>query len=294
MRGVPAQNTKPIASAPARAAASAVGSRSVMPQILTRVRRHVTAARRAAATQRTRASRASPSCGVVVDAGEIEAVGGERRRAARAVARRRAARRSTRAAPCPRRRRPARRRCCGPCDAGTRWPKNRNGCSRRSRSIAAARERLHRRLRLALRGAERAEIVRADQRRGAVAHRGDVERPMVPADAPREDRRAHRPVDEQVRVMARDGGEARVEIGVHAARPEHGDLRRQVRIDAAHPGRVGTRRRGVEVHDLHRRVHAGVGAAGGDRADALIGDRARARARAHPARPARPAATASR
>ena len=99
-RGVPGQNTRPIASAPARAAATPSSTR-VMPQILTRVR--MLMARRSCERQHDRpARRRQAPLRVVVGAGEVEPVRRERRRGARAVARGEELARSTPAAACPR------------------------------------------------------------------------------------------------------------------------------------------------------------------------------------------------
>src|SRR5437899_1356581 len=65
---------------------------------------------------------------------------------------------------------------------------------------------------------------------------------------------------------------ARMEFRGHALRPLHRDVGRQMRVDAADPRRLGTRRLGVEVDDLQRRMNARVGAARRDRTDAGTGD----------------------
>jgi hypothetical protein len=125
---------------------------------------------------------------------------------------------------------------------------------------------------LALGGAERREVVRADEARKGSRHRVGIQRPVVPADLAGEDRRTHRRVHQHVGVVPRGGGEAGVKVGGDRCRPLHGHRRRQVRVDAAHPRRQRARRRGVEVDDLRGRVDAGVGAPGRDAADALGGD----------------------
>src|SRR2546422_988679 len=73
-------------------------------------------------------------------------------------------------------------------------------------------ERLYRRLRLALCGAKRREVALAEKRRGSGAHRFDRQGAMVPAGPVMEQRRAYRPVEQQIRVMASCGGEPRVEL----------------------------------------------------------------------------------
>ena len=60
------------------------------------------------------------------------------------------------------------------------------------RSIVERVQRAHRRLRLALGGAERGEVVLADEQRGRLAHRSHVERQVEPADVARRERGAHR------------------------------------------------------------------------------------------------------
>ena len=117
---------------------------------------------------------------------------------------------------------------------------------------------------------------------------------MVPADAAVPEAGPLGAVQQQIRVVPRDGGEARVEFGGNARAPQHRGRARQVRIDAAHPGVMRPRDRRVEVHDLRRRVHAGIGASGGDDAHRARRRSRRARARAHPARRSATAATGSR
>jgi hypothetical protein len=70
-----------------------------------------------------------------------------------------------------------------------------------------------------------------------------------------------------------DGREARVEIGGDRTRPEHRDVGGKIRIDATHPRVVRALGLDIEVDDLHRCVHARIGAARGDRADRRIRDR---------------------
>ena len=141
-----------------------------------------------------------------------------------------------------------------------------------SAAIASVRYRLLRRLGLAFRRSERREIVPADERARGFRHRRDGERPMVPAGTPGEERGSHRTIREHVRVVAGGRGEARMEIAGDFGRPQHRDIGRQMRIDAAHPRGAGARHVAVEMHDLRRRVHAGVGASRGDRANRDAGD----------------------
>ena len=72
--------------------------------------------------------------------------------------------------------------------------------------------------------------------------------------------------------MSRGRGEAGVELGRRRMRPQHRDVRRQVRIDAAHPRGQRPLGVGVEVNDLRRGVHTGVGASGRDDANGMAGD----------------------
>src|SRR5262249_17143918 len=83
-RGEPGHNTKPIASAPTRAAASASSTR-VMPQILTRVRVIACEGSCKRNGNRPTGGRERP-LRLVLDAREIEAIGCERRGRASAVA----------------------------------------------------------------------------------------------------------------------------------------------------------------------------------------------------------------
>jgi hypothetical protein len=58
-----------------------------------------------------------------------------------------------------------------------------------------------------------------------------------------------------------------MKLVIHDLRPAHGNAFRQIRIDAAHPGRQRAVDRGLEMHDLMARMHPGVGAPGTHHAD---------------------------
>ena len=155
-------------------------------------------------------------------------------------------------------------------------------------------QRAHRALRLALGRAERGEIVLAEQLRGRLAHRRDVQRRVVPARVARRQRRAHRPVHQHVAVGARARRIARMEIRRHALRPEHRHGFGQQRVHAAHPGRIGPFGLGVEVDHLRARVHAAVGAPRAGHATPARRRWPTAPLRARPAPCRRRAASASR
>ena len=98
--------------------------------------------------------------------------------------------------------------------------------------------------RLAVHGAERAEVVLADQRLRGGVHRVGVERQALPAQVLAAQRRAHRAVEDAIAVAARARGKARVEIVGHRHAPAHAHRRRQARGGAEHPAaRIALRRR---------------------------------------------------
>ncbi len=141
-----------------------------------------------------------------------------------------------------------------------------------AQSVAATRhrrnrERFHRRARLAEGGAERGKVVRSEEGGHRRCHGRDVERPMIPTDAARQQRRPHRAVGQQVGVVPSGGDEARMEIGSDRLRPLHGDAGRQIPVDPTHPGGGRALHRNVEMHDLRRRVHTGIGTPGSHAGD---------------------------
>jgi hypothetical protein len=131
-----------------------------------------------------------------------------------------------------------------------------------SRLDAQLVQRAHRRLRLALGGAERGKIMLAEQVARRVAHRGHVERRVRPACVARRKRGPHTTADEHVAIGARTRSVARVEIFRYAARPQHRDRFWKESIDPAHPRAIGPLGGRVEMDHLPARVHSAVGPAG--------------------------------
>ncbi len=127
-------------------------------------------------------------------------------------------------------------------------------------------QRLHRRVRLALRRAEGSEVVLAEEMLGGLAHGVGVERAKHPAHLALFHAWPHRGFKQHVGVAAGDSTGAGVEGSWHLARPLHGDVGRQKAVGAPHPGVLGPLQWRVEVHHLHEAVHAGVGSAGAQRA----------------------------
>ncbi len=117
----------------------------------------------------------------------------------------------------------------------------------------------------------------SDQEIDGFAHPLQVERQMKPPGAPREQRRPHRVVVENIAVASRQCRVARVKIPGYRSRPLHGDLFGKQRVCAAHPRRLGALHRGFEMRHLGVCVHARVGASG-----AGHGDRLAAYFRKHP------------
>ena len=130
----------------------------------------------------------------------------------------------------------------------------------------------HRRLRLALRVAKRAEVVLAQELAQSLCDELCVERLVVPAHARAQDRRRHRLVGKQVAVGARARAVARVEFRAHLACPMHASSPMQVGVGSAHPRDGFAHRLGVEMHDLGGCVHAGIGAPRGGHLDGRVGE----------------------
>ena len=107
--------------------------------------------------------------------------------------------------------------------------------------------------------------LRANEQARCALHFLQVERQVEPAHPLRVRRRSHRMVQQQIAIAAGDRRVARVEIVRDAPRPDDGADWRQQCIHAAHPRRLRTLRRSIEVHHLVERMHAGVGAPGADR-----------------------------
>ena len=171
--------------------------------------------------------------------------------------------------------RSARRRCCAPCDAGTRW--------RVTVSIDAARRCARPRSRASCASACAPGIARRGTTRNrarrpgaaaAVVHALLIERIAHPADALGSERRPRRAVQDHVAIAARERAVAGVKGLRNLAGPQHADL---LRADSSsHPApsraRCASRLR-IEMHDLHRGVDAGIGAAGSHDFDRMIGNR---------------------
>src|SRR5258708_40320766 len=81
-----------------------------------------------------------------------------------------------------------------------------------ARAYSCALDEPHRSLRLALRGPKAGEIMLSDQEIDGFAHPLQVERQMKPPGAPREQRRPHRVVVENIAVASRQCRVARVKI----------------------------------------------------------------------------------
>jgi len=135
----------------------------------------------------------------------------------------------------------------------------------------------HRCTRLAFSRTERREIVLADERLSGFLHTRFIERIAHPTDAMRCERRSRRAVENEISVAARERAISRMECIRHFARPECTDLRRQMRVCAEHPAALAAHRCRVEVHNLHRGVNAGIGAACGGDFDRMIRDEAERR-----------------
>src|SRR5712664_580728 len=93
----------------------------------------------------------------------------------------------------------------------------------------------HRTLRLALSGPKAGKIMLSDQAIDGFAHLLQVERQMKPPGAPREQRRAHRVVVENVAVASRECRVARVKVPRYRSRPLYGNPIREQRVRTAHP-----------------------------------------------------------
>ena len=117
-----------------------------------------------------------------------------------------------------------------------------------------------RRFRLAIGGAESAEIMVADQALRGLLHRPFIQAPVKPAYAPPKEPRALWPVEQPKNVAPFGGGKTRVELRAHCASPVHRNGIRQQCVAAPDPCPRRTLDINVEVHHLCERVHSGVGA----------------------------------
>ena len=87
--------------------------------------------------------------------------------------------------------------------------------------------------------------------------------------------RAHGRLQHDVGIAARDCLGAAMKLWRHLLRPLHSDVIRQEAIHTAHPRKCFTLKRCIEVHHLHERVHARIGAARAIGDDALTRRQAR-------------------
>ena len=91
----------------------------------------------------------------------------------------------------------------------------------------------------------------AQQETRCLTHRRDIQRPVIPADAIRGERRPYRAIEQNVAVAACLGRVSSVKPVIDRRRPAHRDRIGQPGINAAHPGRQRPRYRAVEMDDLH-------------------------------------------
>ncbi len=264
-RGVPRQNTRPIASAPASAAARPSATR-VMPQILIRVRIVLIRERR-----RPRASPPAPwAAARIAHRSRPRRDTARRRRtwAPRACGRAPASNSASHSALSL----PAPTRTSAPTMLRTMWcrkalaensKRTKGPCCVTSMrvSVLTGDFAWH----SAARNAEKS-CVPSKLARGGI-HRRRVERMMVPAGAAGEQRGPFRAHQQQVGVVAGRCGKARMEVLGNRMRPQHRGRGRQVGVDAADPRGIRTLRIRFEMDDLRHGVHAGIGAPGSGHGD---------------------------
>ena len=125
---------------------------------------------------------------------------------------------------------------------------------------------------LAGQGAERAEIVLAEQGLGGDVHALRIQRQALPGDVARVQRCTHRPVEDVVAVTPAARCVTRVETVRHRLRPQHRHAGRQVGTGTQYPATHVATRLGIEVHDLATPMHAGVGAPRAADLDRMVGD----------------------
>ncbi len=130
-------------------------------------------------------------------------------------------------------------------------------------------ERLDRRLRLALGGAEGREVVVADQglRRGL--HRLGVEGVDDMPDPAALEHRRWATGEDAVEIVAAGGQEAGVEIGRRERGLQHRDMRADEMVERVAQLVASERLIEIEMRDLAEGVDAGIGAAGAVHRDAL-------------------------
>ena len=88
-----------------------------------------------------------------------------------------------------------------------------------------------------------------------------IERRINPAHAPGFHTGPHLGFEQHISVASRLGTGAAMEVTRHLVRPLHCDIARQKRIDAAHPSPGLAHGVGIEMHDLHQAMNAGIGTA---------------------------------
>jgi len=114
--------------------------------------------------------------------------------------------------------------------------------------------------------------VPADEYARSVTHRVDVERRVKPADPPVQQGGPHVTVEQQISVVTRRRRKTSVEIVRDRRAPQNRGGGREMRVDAAYPRGQRPRDRRVEVNDLRRRMHAGIGTTRCDGANRCVGD----------------------
>ena len=111
-----------------------------------------------------------------------------------------------------------------------------------------------------MRGAERCEIVLADQVAGGRFHGSQVQRPKDPAGAPGFQTGSHGRFQQHVCVSTARRAGTRMERFGHLVCPLHRHIARQVAVCSANPRAHGTLHIGVKVNHLAQTVHARIGA----------------------------------
>ena len=118
---------------------------------------------------------------------------------------------------------------------------------------------------LAHHGAERGEVVRADQHCRRMVHRIDIKRPLAPPGALSVEGERRRPVVDAIKVMPGPGRKPGVEVVIDPFCRHHRYqflVHHQIGVDRfAHPYRIPITRQ-VDMRGLPDGMDAGVGAAG--------------------------------
>ena len=129
-----------------------------------------------------------------------------------------------------------------------------------------------RRTRLALCGAERTEVVLADEAGTTRLHRRDIERRLHPSHTPSEQRGARAAVVDRVPVVATLRGEPCMEEISHGTGPDDAGLSTEVGVDTEHPSARTADDGRVEMDHLSERMHAGVGTPSAAQIDRMVSD----------------------